>query len=295
MNLLKKLGQSLAVPEHFWDPYKAKVISGVGILDPLPHSPPPHIEIRISECQYAVDSSTSCHFFKLPPELQSQMLGYLLPDDDFIDFPHPHQNSEGQSVCYVGASFRKDGAECLRSVSALNRQLYHEASQITYGRTFSPISTLNGVRFFMNGHPDARDDHCNFPFHKARHVEVDIMPITWRTHGSTLLRNTIWLCQALDAALGIQSLQIHIFDIIDRFHHPRSPYGPVGCTQRHSRSWERRPPARNNSRTILAIDGTVFLTTSKWSYHLLDFSETSKIAQLLYQIACDMMRASKKL
>ena len=168
MNLLKKLSQSLAVPEHFWNPYKAKVISGVGILDPLPHSPPPHLEIWISECQYAVDSSTSYHFFKLPPELRSQVPGYLLPNDDFIDFPHPHENSEGQSMFYVRASFRKDGAKCHRSVSAVNGQLYHEASQTTYGRTFSLIVILNGVQFFMNSHPDARNDHCKFPFHKSK-------------------------------------------------------------------------------------------------------------------------------
>ena len=119
-------------------------------------------------------------------------------------------------MCGFESSLREGQSKCHMAITAIKRQLCEEASAISYCRTFE-IAVDSEHIGYIRGCMSLEDSEIQFPFLRANHIHVTIMPTYRRIGGFRLLDNLTTLRRNQDAAPEIRS-------VLDSMHYQRQEH-----------------------------------------------------------------------
>ena len=156
------------------------------------------------------------HILTLPIDVRDQILGYLLPTDEIINFQCPygypglnHIASHGNPQCGQGP-----GWSCLRErkerrldIMRTSSILYEDSTRLLYNRVFQLEIGDSGL-FFVNLNSMNADSFGRYPFGKMKCLSIKIEA----SLQSDALRKTVvslqWVCKTLARANRIRDLRI---------------------------------------------------------------------------------------
>ena len=93
-------------------------------------------------------TTPSSPFMLLPVEIRKLIYGYLFPlGKDTVDFKHNYNHKGNIQWVEGNLRLRLDGVSCYTAILAVNRQIYAEAYQFLYRRTFTITVTAGSIQF----------------------------------------------------------------------------------------------------------------------------------------------------
>lgn len=151
-------------------------------------------------------------FLRLPPELQNQVLSYLLPNKKAIGIPYGRQVESTEDGSYYGAAvkYRSGNDQCSPAILRVNRQISEQGHNIAYNRVFMIRVTDIGYSFLKYHWEDETED-LTFPFDKAKQVQIDIHFNSDPLRQHELL-GFIRMIKNLLAGYSLKSLEINFID-----------------------------------------------------------------------------------
>ncbi|MCJ1267808.1 hypothetical protein MMC22_007694 [Lobaria immixta] len=159
------------------------------------------------------DPTTPFSFLRLPMELQIQILGYLLPNENAIGVLYGEQvvlATEDPYYYDEAVQYRSGNEACYPAILGVNRQIYEQGHHITYNRVFKIKVTESGYSF-LKYHRESVAEDLIFPFNNAKEIQIDIH-FKRTTVRLFRLLTFIRKIQATLAGYSLKSLKINLFD-----------------------------------------------------------------------------------